>query len=70
MIKTADFPHPATCDVCSCENENVIVDGATRSGPWALMCAPCAVKEGVGLGVGKGQAYLWTAGAWTQTNPS
>lgn len=33
------------------------VDGATRMGPWAIMCARCARMRGVGIGRGMGQRY-------------
>ena len=33
------------------------VDGATRGGPWAIMCITCHRTHGVGLGTGKGQMY-------------
>ena len=33
------------------------IDGATTQGPWALMCKPCHIDHGVGLGLGLGQMY-------------
>ena len=31
------------CDICGteCIHEDWFVDGATRQGPWALMCPTC-----------------------------
>jgi hypothetical protein len=40
------------CDFCIRE---AVVDGKTRFGPWAYMCADHFVAFGVGLGLGKGQ---------------
>jgi hypothetical protein len=34
------------------------IDGKTRRGYWALMCPQCFLQEGVGVGTGRGQAYL------------
>lgn len=33
------------------------VDGATRLGPWAVMCLDCHPHIGRGLGTGRGQMY-------------
>lgn len=35
----------------------VFVDGRTVFGPWAIMCLSCHDSYGVGLGIGRGQAY-------------
>lgn len=36
-----------------------IVDGKTKEGPWAYMCAGCWSSRGVGrLGVGRGQLLV------------
>lgn len=57
---------PAECDICMYFNDGVktdlrnvpyFVDGATRQGPWALMCPECHAMHGVGLGTGRGQKY-------------
>lgn len=50
------------CEVCGgdlylYQNEHWYVDGKTIHGPWALMCASCFKKHGIGLGIGKGQKY-------------
>ena len=38
--------------------EDVIIDGATRMGPWALMTPASWARYGVGrLGLGLGQKY-------------
>ena len=36
---------------------SIIIDGKTKGGPWAVMCEDCFKVHGVGLGVGKGQAF-------------
>jgi len=50
------------CDICGEDlhrfvNKQWFVDGKTKMGPWALMCARCFEMYGVGLGVGRGQKY-------------
>jgi len=45
------------CQLCGAERCEVIVDGATRSGPWAYMCVDCHKEAGYGLGIGRGQMY-------------
>ncbi len=46
------------CDFCkeSLEGKN-FVDGATRYGPWAIMCEVCCKEHGRGIGQGRGQLY-------------
>lgn len=60
---------PTHCDICECKLEYVFVDGATRDGPWAYMCMPCAMQRGIGLGLGMGQQYEWRASdrVWEKT---
>ena len=40
------------CDICGteCTNEDWFVDGATRQGPWALMCPTCFDMYGTKIG--------------------
>ena len=45
------------CDICGKECEHVLYDGATKMGPWAVMCRDCMAVYGVGIGLGKGQEY-------------
>lgn len=45
------------CDFCGTENPDIIVDGRTKSGPWAWMCLEDFLEKGVGLGIGRGQRY-------------
>lgn len=45
------------CDICKRSLDAGFVDGATRGGPWALMCLQCHRLHGVGLGTGRGQRY-------------
>ena len=44
------------CDICS--QRPAAIDGATTIGPWAYMCVPCFERNGIGLGLGKGQRIL------------
>lgn len=49
---------PNSCDLCWCLLMGQgFVDGRTKQGPWAIMCLTCFGSHGVGLGVGRGQAY-------------
>ena len=59
---------PTTCDVCQQpigqEVGDCFVDGATKRGPWALMCLTCWTS-GIGLGKlggGMGQKYMLVEG--------
>jgi hypothetical protein len=47
----------ARCDVCLQPHGKRFIDGRTTSGSWALMDPRCHEAYGVGLGVGRGQAY-------------
>jgi hypothetical protein len=53
---TGEIEH---CDICRTKaiNLTVVVDGATRMGPWALMCHDCFTRHGIGIGLGVGQRY-------------
>lgn len=46
------------CDICGFEKPNVLIDGRTTDGPWALMCGNCFDIYGAGLGTGLGQKYV------------
>ena len=46
------------CDLCDQPITDNFVDGRTRMGPWACMCMQCHRKNGVGLGLGKGQLFV------------
>ena len=46
-----------TCNLCGKECKDVLYDGATKMGPWAVMCRECMANFGVGVGAGKGQEY-------------
>lgn len=50
-----------SCQFCK-RTPDIIVDGATKSGPWAYMCEADHQKHGVGLGTGKGQKYDQSTG--------
>lgn len=48
------------CDFCKRDVRDVgeeFVNGRTIYGPWAVMCADCYPKYGIGIGTGKGQVY-------------
>lgn len=53
---------PATCDLCKAKIGKEFIDGRTLGGRWAIMCATCHANSGMGLGIGKGQAYLLCRG--------
>jgi hypothetical protein len=51
-------PAGEKCDCCGQSlRGRPFVDGKTQMGQWAEMCSACAMRYGVGFGVGKGQAY-------------
>lgn len=53
------------CNLCQAQLTDFLIDGATRMGPWAVMCPTCHGKFGRGLGTGLGQRYGKTAeGRW------
>lgn len=55
-------PHPKACEVCGASLEGRgFVDGATRMGPWAIMCVFCHAQEEVGVGIGPGLGQLYDA---------
>ena len=45
------------CEICGTPHTDKMVDGATKMGPWALMCLSCHGSIGRGLGTGLGQMY-------------
>lgn len=55
---------PTTCDCCDCKITVAFVDGATKMGPWGMMCLGCHRTLGVGLGTGRGQKYELRGGKW------
>lgn len=59
MPKRWNGTWPAKCDLCKTELQKFpfFVDGATKLGPWGLLCPSCHVSYGVGIGPGRGQAY-------------
>ena len=48
---------PERCDLCNKPLKQQFVDGRTWAGQWGLLCIGCHHREGVGLGLGKGQRY-------------
>ena len=52
---------PISCDFCYNPIIDSFVDGKhKRHGIWAIFCRYCHKKEGIGLGIGKGQLYIRT----------
>ena len=59
---------PEKCDLCQGSLKSEFVDGATRRGPWAIMCPRCHKMFGFGLGSGLGQQYtLGDGDRWWKT---
>ena len=48
----------SNCNLCGQEINDAFVDGKTIYGPWGIMCMPCHIVKGCGLGIGKGQKYM------------
>lgn len=57
---------PEKCDICNSPVTDCFIDGKTRMGPWANMCQACFIKNGQGLGTGKGQMYRKTSVGWVK----
>lgn len=56
---------PPGCQICNRPWDKVMIDGTTRSGPWALMDEDCHKVYGYGLGIGLGQKFVKQAdGKW------
>jgi len=56
------------CDFCQGECGPVLYDGATKYGPWAVMCEACWKRHGVRiLGPGFGQKYELKGGKYAKT---
>jgi hypothetical protein len=62
---------PKNCQLCDKPLGKYFIDGNTKQGwvvggktdkGWALMCEDCHKKNGVGLGIGKGQKYNTKSG--------
>jgi hypothetical protein len=45
------------CDICGNAITDTCIDGRTKTGQWGLLCPGCHRRNGVGLGIGKGQLY-------------
>lgn len=53
---------PKQCELCQGPfRDKTFVDGATRMGPWGMLCNACHTLDGVGLGPGRGQKYAYEA---------
>ena len=46
------------CDFCKVNLAEY--DGKTVLGPWANMCRLCFAQFGIGLGLGRGQKYIYS----------
>ncbi len=47
-----------TCDFCHKDIDDILIDGKTRIGPWAVMCSNCHIRFGYPtFGKGIGQKY-------------
>ena len=55
---------PTKCDLCHTPIVSYFVDGATKHGPWAIMCDACYNHDGCGLGTGRGQVYARKGEKW------
>lgn len=47
------------CNICKLKNLAIYIDGSTKMGVWADMCLDCHRIYGKGLGLGKGQKFLF-----------
>lgn len=57
---------PDRCQLCDCEIDAVFIDGVVAGAGWAFMCEKCHVKNGIGLGVGRGQKYQFDGTNWVK----
>ena len=48
---------PEKCELCEKPFEKFFYDARTKWGQWGLLCLRCVERDGVGLGLGKGQKY-------------
>jgi hypothetical protein len=55
-----------TCNLCHrpFETAKFMIDGATKDGPWACMCARCFELQGGRIALGHGQLYKHTPKGW------
>jgi len=56
-VRTWMGAKPVSCQICGTTLSDKFVDGATRFGPWAIMCPACHRDQALGLGTGRGQMY-------------
>lgn len=68
MVKNwTGHPQP-NCDFCgnAIPLEGEFIDGRISGRTtWAIMCVSCHSKYGVGIGVGKGQRYVFNPKGYT-----
>jgi hypothetical protein len=62
---------PKRCEFCNRGIGKYFVDGKTKKGYWGIMCPPCHIQFGCGVGVGLGQRYHEEGGKWikVETTP-
>ena len=59
---------PDPCDFCCRPFTTRFTDGRTSSGQWGNACVPCAARQGMSLGMGRGQQYdKQEDGRWLKT---
>jgi len=51
---------PAHCDLCTADLDTEFVDCKTVHGPWANLCTKCFHSNGIGLGTGLGQHWVFS----------
>lgn len=57
MKKQIEWCGNTNCDFCKQPCGDVLYDGKTQGGFWAVMCDKCFNIFGCGLGIGIGQKY-------------
>ena len=48
-----------SCDCCGKKDLTEFIDGNSRQGGWTNFCPSCHKIHGIGLGIGKGQKYIF-----------
>lgn len=58
MEREVEWTSSKKCDFCGTEIDDILIDGRTKTGPWATMCSKCFKHYGTGIfGTGFGQKY-------------
>lgn len=63
MVNNANRAYVSSLPDCDfCQSRKAEIDAATKEGPWAFMCGPCAGEHSLGqLGAGLGQHLIATS---------